>query len=133
VLQPAASAGAVSFVARKLRLAPWWLSPTRTLKLFFSFTQHPFAIPHDPALKCVDGTIRANLSFVAVALHQFERAVATSHLEAKMVRAHPNYSFSFHAGQSFFPMIRSPTTPKQDAGIIGACGKTSAAVEKPPF
>jgi hypothetical protein len=74
---------------------------TRTSELLLSFTQHPFAIPYDPASKCVDGTIRTNFSFVAVALHQFERAVATSHLEAKMVRAHPNSPFSFHAGHPF--------------------------------
>jgi hypothetical protein len=73
----------------------------RSSKLFFSLTQHPFAILYDPALKCVDGTIRTNPSFFAVALHQLERAVSTSHLEAKMVRAHPNSSFSFHADQPF--------------------------------
>ena len=70
--------------------------------LFFLFKQQPFAIPYDPVLKCVDGTIPANLSSLAVALHQFERAYATPHLEAKMIRAYPNYSFSFHADQPFF-------------------------------
>ena len=70
--------------------------------LFFLFKQQRFAIPYDPVLKCVDGTIPANLSSLAVALHQFERACATSHLEAKMIRAYPNYSFLFHADQPFF-------------------------------
>ena len=77
------------------------ISTGARLEFFFSFTQHPFAIPYDPALKCLNGTVRTNLSFVAVALHQFECAVATSHREAKLARAHPNSSFSFHAGQSF--------------------------------
>jgi hypothetical protein len=43
--------------------------------LLFLFKQQPFAIPYDPALKCVDGTIPANLSSLAVALNEFERAL----------------------------------------------------------
>ena len=49
------------------------------------FTQHPLAIPFDASFKRVDGTVRANLSFLAVALHQLERAVAPSHREAKVI------------------------------------------------
>jgi hypothetical protein len=110
--------------------APW---PLVDLTLFFFLTQYPYAIPYDPASKCVDGTVRPNLSFVTVALHQRERTVATSDLEAKKVRALPNYWFSFHAAKPLFPMIRFQAGPKQDAALIAACGKSSAAVDKLPF
>jgi len=60
------------------------------------FTQHPLAIPFDASFKRVDGTVRANLSFLAVALHQLERAVAPSHREAKVICVQPDPSLPCH-------------------------------------
>jgi len=60
------------------------------------FTQHPLAIPFDASFKRVDGTVRANLSFLAVALHQLERAVAPSHREAKVICVQSDPLLSCH-------------------------------------
>jgi hypothetical protein len=73
------------------------LSPRPSLLVGSLPTQYLLAVPLDPTFKCVDGTIRAELLFLAVPLHQLERAVATSHHEAEVICVHSNPSLSCHA------------------------------------
>jgi hypothetical protein len=77
-------------MARVLRKAERWTEAPRlqnpsTASAFpYEPFKLPLAIPSEPAFKCFDRMICVNHSFLAVAFHQFEYAVAASNHEVNL-------------------------------------------------